>query len=391
MNNSLIKKNGFISKIKEWIKFKWKKTMANSEDNEQESNSTIPLDEQLEIDDTSCLTTDLPSFIPFENVNSEWAQKKAKALLYKNLAKYGITKDEWAEIDKYKGDLYFLPTTMLHKIDLYQYNMPRYSLIFSNTDTFIPENIIDSYCKIYSAMYKFGKRNNKDIHICRIDSELFSDEMRKSGQTESLLSFSKDSYQYNFFEGKNHPVFLNSILEKGMPCIDFTELTGDIEAEVLLPPFLNINYYDTEVLLENLYPIYNIYFSKNTSNRLTNEEKEKMELLKQSIIDSKIPYEYYFHWYDTITHNPSAKGDDEKSLMLKQEFFQWQENLKKYLKLRFREIEFEIDYPQLKPTDFLTWGIERGKESVEDFKAKIQQVSSLFKEINNSKENGKDR
>lgn len=33
MNNSLIKKEtGFISKIKEWIKNKWKKTFINTEE-----------------------------------------------------------------------------------------------------------------------------------------------------------------------------------------------------------------------------------------------------------------------------------------------------------------------------------------------------------------------
>ena len=116
-----------------------------------------------------------------------------------------------------------------------------------------------------------------------------------------------------------------------------------------------------------------------------------MKLLKQSIIDSRIPYEYYSHWYDTITHNPSAQGDDEKSVMLRQEFFKWQENLKKYLQLRFREIENEIDYPKLKPTDFLTWGIERGKQGIKDFKTKMQQVSNLVKEVNFPEEDEKDR
>ena len=76
-------------------------------------------------------------------------------------------------------------------------------------------------------------------------------------------------------------------------------------------------------------------------------------------------------------------------------WFQIQLNLsfydKKYLQLRFREIENEIDYPKLKPTDFLTWGIERGKQGVEDLKTKMQQVNNLFKEVNNSKEDEKDR
>ena len=401
MNNNLIKKEtGFIKRIKDWIKSKFKKTFENgkkvmeiTEENEQQSNITIPPDTQLEIDDNSALIPDLPSYFPLEHVDKDWEKKieKAKKVLYKKLAKYGITKDEWEEIDKYKGSAYFLPTTMLHKVDLYQYNMPRYGGVYDNPDFLEPETIIDSYCKVYSAMCKFGKRNNKDLHICRIDSDLFSDEMRESGQTESLLSFSKESYKFDFAEGKNSLIFLNGILEKGIPCIDITEFTGDPESEVLLPPFLNIDYYDTEELLDGAYPIYNVCISKNNPNILTDEEKENMELLKKSIIDSRIPHEYYTHWYDTITHNPLAQGYDEKSVMLRQEFFKWQENLKKYLQLRFREIENEIDYPKLKPTDFLTWGIERGKQGVEDLKTKMQQVNNLFKEVDNSKENEKDR
>lgn len=397
MNNSLIKKETrFISKIKEWIKNKWKKTfektMENSEYNEQHSDINIPSDAQLEIDDSVSIP-DLPSFLPLEDVDKNWEKKmeKAQKVLYKKLAKYGITKDEWEEIDKYKGSAYFLPTSMLHKIDLYQYNMPRYGGVYDNLGFLEPKTIIDSYCKVYSAMCKFGKRNNKDLHICRIDSDLFSDEMKESGQTESLLSFSKESYKFDFAEGKNNLIFLNGVLEKGIPCIDFTEFTEDLESEVLLPPFLNIDYYDTEGLIQGAYPIYNVCISRNNSSILTDEENKNMELLKQSIIDSRIPYEYYSHWYDTITHNPSAQGDDEKSVMLRQEFFKWQENLKKYLQLRFREIENEIDYPKLKPTDFLTWGIERGKQGIEDFKTKMQQVSNLVKEVNFPKEDEKDR
>ena len=402
MNNSLIKKdNRFINKIKEWLKNKLKKSNSDkktetpSKNSEQQLDTTFqPLeDTQLEIDSNTCFIPSTPSIIAIEydKKSAEKQRRKQEKFLQKNLAKYGITKDEWEEIDKYKGSAYFLPTTMLHKVDLYQYNMPRYGGVYDNPDFLEPETIIDSYCKVYSAMCKFGKRNNKDLHICRIDSDLFSDEMRESGQTESLLSFSKESYKFDFAEGKNSLIFLNGILEKGIPCIDITEFTGDPESEVLLPPFLNIDYYDTEELLDGAYPIYNVYISKNNPNLLTDEERENMVFLKQSILNSRIPYEYYTHWYYTITHNPSAQGDDEKSVMLRQEFFKWQENLKKYLQLRFREIENEIDYPKLKPIDFLTWGIERGKQGVEDFKTKMQQVNNLFKEVNNSKEDEKDR
>ena len=117
MNNNLIKKEtGFIKRIKDWIKSKFKKTFENgkkvmeiTEENEQQSNITIPPDTQLEIDDNSALIPDLPSYFPLEHIDKDWEKKieKAKKVLYKKLAKYGITKDEWEEIDKYKGSAYF--------------------------------------------------------------------------------------------------------------------------------------------------------------------------------------------------------------------------------------------------------------------------------------------
>ena len=131
------------------------------------------------------------------------------------MGKYGITKEEWTEIDKYKGSEYFLPTTLLHKIDLFKYNVPRYGEVFNNTDWFYPEKAIDSYCKIYSAMCKFAKRYNKELHVNRVGSNLFYDEMKKTGQTQSMLSFSKGAYQFKFAADKNGVILSNGILERG--------------------------------------------------------------------------------------------------------------------------------------------------------------------------------
>ena len=148
MNNNLIKKEtGFIKRIKDWIKSKLKKTFENgkdvmeiTEENEQRLNITIPPDTQLEIDDNSALIPDLPSYFSLEHTDKDQEKKieRAKKVLYKRLEKYGITKDEWEEIDKYKGSVYFLPTTMLHKVDLYQYNMPRYGWVYDNLDFLEP-------------------------------------------------------------------------------------------------------------------------------------------------------------------------------------------------------------------------------------------------------------
>lgn len=155
------------------------------------TTSTIE-DYQLIIDD-DFIVPDTPSMFHVgsdENRDEiEAKQRKKEEILYRQLGKYGITKEEWAEIDKYKGSEYFLPTTLLHRIDLFKYNVPRYGEVFNNTDWLSPEKAIDSYCKIYSAMCKFAKRYNKELHVNRVESNLFYDEMKKA-----------NSSSFNWFE-----------------------------------------------------------------------------------------------------------------------------------------------------------------------------------------------
>lgn len=359
----------------------------NTEQQVELSTSTIE-DYQLTIGDDDFTAPDTPSiFYVGSDENAaelEAKQRKKEEILYRQLKKYGITKEEWAEIDKYKGSEYFLPTTLLHRIDLFKYNVPRYGDVFNNTDWLSPEKAIDSYCKIYSAMCKFAKRYNKNLYVNRVGSNLFYDEMKKTGQTQSMLSFSKGAYQFKFAADKNGVILSNGILERGTPCIDFTELIGeDGEEEVLLPPFLDISYGDNETLVYDAYPEYNVHISQNNGQKLSDEERGKMELLRQSIINSNVPYEYYMNWYNNMRSNPIHQGNDEESVRLRQEFFKWQDEFKEYLQLRFREIENEINYPQIKPTDFLSWGIQRGQTGTEKFKAVMQQVGDFFKQITN--------
>ena len=362
-------------------------TQNNEEQQIELATSTIE-DKQLTIDDDNHTIPDLPSIFYVgsdENRDEiEAIQRKNEEFLYNQLKKYGITKEEWAEISKYKASEYFLPTTLLHRIDLFKYNVSSYGEVFNNTDWLSPEKAIDSYCKIYSAMCKFAKRYNKDLYVNRVGSDLFYDEMKKTGKTQSMLSFSKGPYQFMFARDKKGIVLSNGILERGTPCIDFTEIAGnDGEDEVLLPPFLNINYDDNGTLAYDVYPEYNVYISHNNDKKLSEVEREKMEALRESVMDSNIPEKYYMNWYNTMRSNTGHQGNDEESVKLRQEFFKWQDEFKEYLQFRFREIENEINYPQLKPTDFLAWGIERGQTGTEKFKDIMKQVGDFFKQITN--------
>ena len=337
---------------------------------------------ELNEDDYNCKIPDLPAHIAVESTYSEEELKRIEIeeekKLNRSLAKYGITRDEWEALNLYKGPLYFIPSTMLHRINLFNYKMPRYGEVFNNSECLEPDRIIDFYCKVYSAMCKFSRRNNKKLHIYRVDSDLFTEEMKKSGQTESILSFSKDLYRFNFAEGKNNVILLNGTVEKNTPYFDFSEFTGDLESEVLIPPFLKIDYGKDEKLVDGAYKEYNVKISKGKTHALTEEQKKAMKNAKQSILDSDIPSRYYFHWYNEVTRKPSAKGDDEESKKLQQEFEEWQDYLKKYLSLRFKEIENEIENPVIRLNDFMAWTVKRAETAGEQLRSIIPSLRSMF-------------
>ena len=303
-------------------------------------------------------------------------KEKREEELKKRLEYYGITAEEWEAVKRYKGSAYFIITTLLHRVDLFNYNFPAYGELFQHLDLVSFESATDIFCKIYSVMCKFAKRNNKEIQINRVGSSLFYEEMEKTGQTQSFLSFSNGRYHWGFANDKNGVILSKGVLEKGIPCIEFSAILGeDVEDEVLIPPFLNINYKKEVEKEEEIYPEYIVNVSKNKIQRLTIEEKEKMGLLREAIIEAKAPYEYYTHWYN-MRANPINKGDDEKSEELKEEFFKWQDLFKEYLQLKFREIEYEINYPKVKSMDFLSWGIEREKSTT--FRNAMHKIKKIF-------------
>ena len=363
----------------------------NSEDN-NDKDINEKTDKQNSTRDNSVSFPNRPSTILIgEDDNSKnnlTVDSNEENKIYENLAKYGITKDEWAEIEKYKGSFYFIPTTILHGIDLYRYNTPMFSSIFGELNELDPKSLLEKYTKIYSAMCKFGKRDNKKRNIYRIGFDDFYNEMNNSNQTESFLSFSENGYKYDFFWGKKNPVFVKGILEKGTPCIDFSKITGgDSEEEILIPPFLNITYNKTNSFIEGAFPEIETYISKG--RELSNITREEIEELEKSVLNSDIPNEYYSHWYNTFRTNPLATGNDEESLKLKNEFFNWQSDFKKILQYRFKEIEKEIEYPKVVPCDFLRWAISK-VEDRKSLKLKIQKVCKFF-EKNTKKINEKDR
>lgn len=287
--------------------------------------------------------------LSIEETEEETENKEKNAnILMNNLLKYGITQDEWNEIERYKSTDYFVSNTLLHDIDIFKLNRPAYADTFN--ELLEPEKAVNFYCKIYSAMYKYGKMMSEEKQIYRVCSKEFYDEMKKSGQTESLLSFSSDGYHSDFFKDKNNPILIKGLLKKGIPCIDFKKLYGfDMEEEVLLPPYLGIEYNYNGFNNMRKCDEYIVNLEKKSDSSLL--EKSDMMRLRKSVINSTIPEDYYRNWYNITARAPYAKGDDKISIELRKKYIEWQKNFKKYLKYRFKEIEYEIDLNEYHKSD----------------------------------------
>lgn len=350
--------------------------VSNNIDSEKEldENHIISIPEtQFNVETAPEIFEEIPLSVRSTNIIHDDSELK------KSLAKYGITEEEWNGILEYKNSSYFLLSTLIHRVDLFKYSIPAFGTVFEADKYLDPKILLETYTKIYSAMCKFGKRYNRDIEIYRVGFKDFYDEIKASNQTESFLSFSKGYYKDDFYQNKQNIICSRGILERGAPCIDFSELEGsDCEEEILIPPFLNVNYFDNNVFVEGMYPEVEPHISKEGKPASIN--KEEVETLEKAVLDSTIPKEYYDHWYSTIRTTNMPTGDDEESLRLKNEFFKWQSDFKKILQFRFREIEKEINHPVLAPSDFLGWAIDKVKDK-KGFKQRMQMVGDFFKKI----------
>lgn len=283
------------------------------------------------------------------NKRAEEEQKYTDA----KLKEYNITPEEWEEVLAYKGSGYFIPSSVLRSIDLFELHAPDYGDMLERQELLQnPEELLDSYRKMYSAMCKFGKKNKRPISIKRVDSGLFTNERKKSHETESFLSFtnSKDnSYAFQFAYDKGRggadAVLLEGRLDAGLPCISFPEITKetDGEAEILIPPFLSIEYGKEEGKY-NGYPVYHIEISKKDDERIPALSPER----KRQVLNSDIAYRYYLEWYNLRIRFPSGvcpDGEKEEYDNLRAEFLAWQADFKNILCAEFSDIEKQIQLP----------------------------------------------
>ncbi len=277
--------------------------------------------------------------------------EKKQRYLDSKLKQYSITPEEWQEVMAYKGSGYFIPSSVLRDIDLFELHMPSYGGAMERIRLLEnPKELLDSYCKMYSAMCKFGKKNKRPTPIKRVDSGLFTNARVRSRETESFLSFTSNEdndYEFRFVDDKGDSgadaVFLDGELDAGLPCISFPEMIEETtgEAEVLIPPFLSIEYENEEGRVENYYPLYRVKISKKDNTQVPILSPERT----RQVLNSDIAYRYYLKWYNlrtNYTFNNYPDEEKEEYNILRDEFLTWQADFKNIMRIKFSSIEEQI-------------------------------------------------
>lgn len=152
------------------------------------------------------------------------------------------------------------------------------------------EKIIAVYCDIYSAMCKSAFRLEEAAKklVYRTERRISAEELKK-GYTLSFTSTSKKDSPDRFLLKKSDLVLLNIVFSSKIPHLDFQEILGseylfEQQAEILLPPFLEIELEELELIGAdkeyrdiNGRPPYAKYLVQVKGIRSSNPESESKE------------------------------------------------------------------------------------------------------------------
>ena len=279
--------------------------------------------------------------------NNEEMKKKQKIL--DRIKKYGITEKEYDSLITYQGSEYFVSNTLLHDVSLVKL-MKKEPMggFLENIDYWNnPRNAIESYCNIYSAMCKFRNIYKGNVQATRSCSLLFKREMEQKHETISLLSFSPNKSknnrnEYTKYAGQRYEnIYLSTNIEENVPFFDYSILyeehwspNEENLSEILIPPFMEINYQET-----NEVDLYYVNIS-NKNDKFTQNDEDEMTRLEPLVLNKNIIKKYYEKCYYDAMHYPTIMECSDKKL--EKEFREWQKQFKLYLKLRFKKISHEI-------------------------------------------------
>lgn len=278
-----------------------------------------------------------------EELNQQDNLEKEKERIGKireRLKKYGFTMDEYEALMRNQGSDHFISTTLLHEFDILKITRIGVSDPLAAIDFWTDfNNVIKFYENVYSAMCKFALIYKQDISAHRQCSNLFKREMEVTGKTASLLSFRPISQTLGGYP-KPDEITLKGTIRKGTPCFDYSIFEKDdwspcssVLTEILIPPFMNIKYkpkgYNSGRWI--------VYIDYQMSQEFTQEDANKMDMLEAQIKDMSVVRNYYEYWWGYITKCNLIPNDK-----LRQEFSVWQINFKKYLQLKYKQIEAEV-------------------------------------------------
>ncbi len=277
-----------------------------------------------------------------EEIKSIEDNQKKKQEIYQINKKYGFTEEEYDALMLYKSDDYFIPATLLHEIPLEKLmeRMPIGDPI-SKLDYFKdPKKASNFYCNIYSAMCKFRKFYDKNIIGYRMCSELYKNEMEKTGETSSLLSFMPKGRDIRKYGGqRKEPIELTGRINKNVPVFDYGifqekdwEPTYTNLEEIIVPPFMRITYKGND---------YNYYVDISDNNcAFTANDEALMNRLEKEIFGQEISDIIKKYYSDTYEY--AFNRGEKPSKDLERKFVAWQQKFKTYLRLRFKKINQEI-------------------------------------------------
>lgn len=321
------------------------------------------------------------------------------------------------EIDAIRKYISFMHTNMNSMLDLNPEVLTRLQdkawLIDLSKDNM--KEHIDSFEKIYSAMYKYGKKSKGPYErIYRGTSRDEVDKLREGSNYGRFLSTSTDRTIAQRFVEYGNGAVISIQLGEEIPHLRMDEFLGETqvsESEILLAPYCKVGEITKYMVPpEGESRNYSIGISKPEFKNLSEEERKKCEELIYSF-DLNEELKNYKHWDIELEaaemrvskYGPINTQEDREEIEflkqkrneareefanLEQKFSLIKSSMNSYLQDKFRTIELEID-KEIKKEE-LVKDEETRVNKVEDFKQRrvtlIEKANSVLDIVSNTQD-----
>lgn len=322
------------------------------------------------------------------------------------------------EVDAIRKYISFMHTNMNSMLDLNPEVLTKLKdkawLIDLSKDSM--KEHIDSFEKIYSAMYKYGKKHNGPYErLYRGTSRDEIDNLREGSKYGRFLSTSTDESTARTFVEYGNGAIVSIQLGNNMPHLKMDEFLGETqvsESEILLAPYCKIGAVTKHMVPpEGESRRYTLGLSKAEFSNISDEERAKCEEMINSF-DLNKELEEYKHWTLELEaaemrverFTPTNSKDDleeakflsdkrnearDKVIELQTRFDKIKESMNMYLQDKFKSIEIEIDKEiqkeeVVKEEEFRVSKVEEFRSSKEKLLEKSQGVLDSISATQNS-------